>query len=117
MYKFAKIIFILILYTACNGNLILATSFDCNKSKTLREQTICNNPKLYKLDSQIGAIYQKLNPKGKYYKEIVKNQKKWISKSNSFGIYDFERQRDFLKFSSLFANCLQKKNLMNVIIQ
>ena len=57
MYKFAKIIVILILYTACNGNLILATSFDCNKSKTLREQTICNNPKLYKLDSQIGAIY------------------------------------------------------------
>ena len=109
MRKLIQISFILILFTICSGNLILGASFDCNNATTIREQTICNDPKLSKLNRQISAIFQKLNKKGEYYKEINNRHKLWISKTRDFEDHDFERQRDFLKFSASFSICLEDK--------
>ena len=73
--KLTRVSFILILFTICGGNLNLGAGLDCNSANTIREQTICNDPQLSKLDREIGVIFQKLNKKGEYYKEIVQRKK------------------------------------------
>ena len=72
MKKLTIVYFILILFTIYGGNLILGASLDCNNANTIREQTICNDPQLSKLDRENGATFERLNKKGEYYKEIVK---------------------------------------------
>ena len=62
----------LILFTIYGGNLFLGASLDCNNANTFREQTICNDPQLSKLDREIGVTFERLNKKGEYYKEIDK---------------------------------------------
>ena len=52
-----------------------------NNTNTIREQTICNDPQLSKLDREVGATFERLNKKGKYYKEFVKRQNTWTSET------------------------------------
>ncbi len=107
MQKLIKIYFISILFTVGGGNLILGASFDCNNANTIREQTICNDPQLSKLDREIGVIFQKLNKKGEYYKEIIKMHNTWTSETKYFTENSFELHRDFLKFITSFSSCLE----------
>ena len=107
MHKLIQISFILFLFTICGGNLILGASFDCNNANTIREQTICNDPQLSKLDREIGVIFQKLNKKGEYYKEIIKMHNTWTSETKYFTENSFELHRDFLKFITSFSSCLE----------
>ena len=109
MQKITRFIFVSIFLILYSENLILGASFDCIDANTIREQTICKDPVLSKLDRQIGAIFQKLNKNGKYYEEINNRQKVWASKTRDFENHDFERHRDLLKFSSLFSICLEEK--------
>ena len=106
MLKRIQSSFILILFTICGGNLILGASFDCNNANTIREQTICNDPQLSKLDREIGVIFQKLNKIGEYYKEIAQRQNTWTSEAKYFTENSFELHRDFLKFITSFSSCL-----------
>ena len=98
MQKLTKISFILILFTICGENLLFGASFDCNNAKTIREQTICNDPQLSKLDRQIGEIFQKLNKSGEYYKEIVKRMHSWTNED------------DFLANSSSISSVSNEEN-------
>ena len=63
--------------------------------------------KLLKLNRQISKFYLKLDKNGEYYAETVRSQRNLISKSNNFVVHDFVGQHDFLKFISLFSNCLE----------
>ena len=80
---------------------------DCSKAISDQDKTICKDPTLLKLNRQISEIFQKLDKNGEYYEEIVSSQKTWLSKTPNFVVHDFERQRDFLKFISLFSDCLK----------
>ena len=108
MKKLTKVSFILILFTIFGGNLILGSSFDCNNANTIREQTICNDPQLSKLDREIGVTFERLNKKGEYYKEIIKRQNTWTSETKYFTKNSFEMHRDFLKFITSFSSCLER---------
>ena len=108
MKKLTKVSFILILFTIFGGNLILGSSFDCNNANTIREQIICNDPQLSKLDREIGVTFERLNKKGEYYKEIIKRQNTWTSETKYFTKNSFEMHRDFLKFIASFSSCLER---------
>tara|TARA_A100001011_G_C13933165_1_gene684043 strand:- start:417 stop:674 length:258 start_codon:yes stop_codon:yes gene_type:complete len=84
MKKLTNLIFILISSIIYSASPILSAIDNCSKVIKEADKTICNNPKLSKLDRQISIIYKKLNKKGKYYEEIVKNQSTWILKTNDF---------------------------------
>ena len=72
--KLTKVSFILILFTIFGGNLILGSSFDCNNANTIREQTICNDPQLSKLDREIGVTFESFNKKGNTTKKLSKDK-------------------------------------------
>ena len=106
--KLTKVSFILILFKIYGGNLILGASLDFNNANTIREQTICNDPQLSKINREIGVIFERLNKKGEYYKEIVKVQNTWTSETKFFTKNSFELHRDFLKFITSFSSCLER---------
>ena len=95
------------------GKIGTAASFDCNKAKTDVEKGICNDPELSKLDSEIAEIYQKFDKNSKYYREIVKAQREWITKDRYLHDMEFTIQRDFLKWNLLLTNCMEKKIMGN----
>ena len=107
MNKLSTLLFVTSLSLFYCENSIYGASFDCSKAISDKDKTICKDPTLIKLNRQISKIYQKLDKNGEYYEEIVQSQRTWISKTLNFVAHDFERQRDFLRFISLFSDCLE----------
>ena len=112
IYNFSKSFSYALLIFLISSNLFGA-SFNCNKAKTDIEKGICNDPKLSKLDSEIADIYQKFDKNSIYYRQIYKIQKEWISKDRYLSDFDFERQRNFLKWSLDLTKCMENKSLDN----
>ena len=112
--RFHKHFFVLVILSVSVaiglGKIGNAASFDCNKAKTDVEKGICNDPELSKLDSEIAEIYQKFDKNSKYYREIVKAQREWITKDRYLHEMEFTIQRDFLKWNLLLTNCMEKKS-------
>tara|TARA_Y100000991_G_scaffold95072_1_gene71687 strand:- start:27 stop:710 length:684 start_codon:yes stop_codon:yes gene_type:complete len=107
MNKLSTLLFVTFLSLFYCENSIYGASLDCSKAISDQDKTICKDPTLLKLNRQISEIFQKLDKNGEYYEEIVSSQKTWLSKTPNFVVHDFERQRDFLKFISLFSDCLK----------
>lgn len=55
-----------------------AASFNCKKASTKIEKSICSNPVLSKLDSQLSILYQTTRLLG--YQSVKKDQKQWLKK-------------------------------------
>ena len=113
MNKLSTLLFVTFLSLFYFENAIYGASIDCSKAISDEDKTICKDPILLKLNRQISKIYQKLNKNGQYYEEIVKSQRTWISKNRNFVVHDFEKQRDFLRFISLFSDCLETNKEFN----
>ena len=113
MNKLSTLLFVTFLSLFYFENVIYGASIDCSKAISDEDKTICKDPILLKLNRQISKIYQKLNKNGQYYEEIVKSQRTWISKNRNFVVHDFEKQRDFLRFISLFSDCLETNKEFN----
>jgi len=94
-----------------------AASFDCNKATTEAEIAICGDPELSELDSEIGEAFNELDKYGRYFSEIVDDQKAWVSKTRQLSSHNFLRQRDFLKFMSALSGCLKSKVGLDVCLE
>lgn len=55
-----------------------SASFDCQKSKTFIERTICASPKLSSLDDQLALVYMRALESTSDQNEIRKNQRNWL---------------------------------------
>lgn len=55
-----------------------SASFDCQKSKTFIERTICGSPKLSSLDDQLALVYTRALESTSDQDEIRKNQRTWL---------------------------------------
>ena len=65
----------------------MATSFDCSKTLTNIEKTICNNKELGELDSRMSRAYFALTSKldERHAKQILRHQKHWLKARNTCG--------------------------------
>jgi len=63
--------------------LVFAVSFDCNKAKTLVEQTICSNTELSSLDDQVAARYKEALQTTENKESVKTDQRKWLTTRNN----------------------------------
>ena len=59
---------------------LMAASFDCRKASTGIEKVICDDPKLSRLDSEMGSLYHKV----KHLPDMKSNQRGWVHHRNTF---------------------------------
>lgn len=57
---------------------VSAASFDCTKSRTFVEKTICADPQLSELDEKLDAAYKKAMKISRHPEDLKKWQKEWI---------------------------------------
>jgi uncharacterized protein len=60
------------------GTAATAASFDCRKASNGIEKTICDDPELNRLDSEMGRLYHK----AKHLPGVKEEQKNWVHRRN-----------------------------------
>jgi uncharacterized protein len=73
-----------------------ATSFDCNRGRSLTEKIICNDPALSKLDDTLGQLYWKARRR-------VINRRAFLSDSDSKWTWREENCRDAACLGTWYA--------------
>ncbi|MFM0646959.1 hypothetical protein PQR14_21760 [Paraburkholderia bryophila] len=87
-----------------------ATSFDCNKGRSLTERMICNDPALSTLDDTLGQLYWKARRR-------VVNRRAFLNDSDSKWAWREANCRDTACLSTWYATRIDELQRLNASLQ
>ncbi|PQV53202.1 lysozyme inhibitor LprI family protein [Paraburkholderia sp. BL21I4N1] len=87
-----------------------ATSFDCNKGRSLTERMICNDPALSTLDDTLGRLYWKARRR-------VVNRRAFLNDSDSKWAWREANCRDAACLSTWYATRIEELQVLNASLQ